>query len=106
MPSSVKRKAEMKKLLRYWWVLVIGLVVLSPVAVMSTVPRGDGWVSRLSWLSPKHFRVGTSSSMLEWIDGSCVGSPEEAMTGEHIYFGVFEIHSYKPWFDMKTLQTK
>ncbi len=48
----------MKKALRYWWVLVIGLVVVPPVAVLSAVPRGSGWHTTWLWTG-RDFRFGS-----------------------------------------------
>jgi len=42
----------MKKLLRYWWVLVVGLVVLPRVTVLSRVSHGDDWTTSWCWLTP------------------------------------------------------
>jgi hypothetical protein len=58
---SVKESRGMKKLLRYWWVLVIGLVVLPPVAaaaVISVLWSGPKYVTRWEWVPLRAFRVG------------------------------------------------
>ena len=56
----------MKKLLRHWWVLVIGLVVLLPVAALSAVPHGGTWTT--VWFWHREFCLGRADGTAH--DGS------------------------------------
>ena len=49
----------MKKTLRYWWLLVIVLVVGPPMLVLTAIPQGDGWVTEVYWI--RAFDIGRSS---------------------------------------------
>ena len=53
----------MRKLLRCWWVLVIGVVVLPPVAVLSAMPAGSEWKTEVEWLDFAHFRFGIEDTI-------------------------------------------
>ncbi len=72
----------MKKLRRYWWVLVIGLVVIPPVAVISTIPIRGKWKTRCYWLKPsiRQFSKGQG-----WYYGT---------EARWLHLGLFGISSY------------
>ena len=50
--------AAMKKLLRYWWVVVIGLVVLPPLAVFAIFEADPNFETRWVRLPAGEYRFG------------------------------------------------
>ena len=51
----------MKKPLHYWRVLVIGLAVLPPVAMLSGHREGDGWKTSWEFRRPDCWSIGYRS---------------------------------------------
>ena len=59
----------MKKLLRYWWLLVVAMVVGVPVSVFSAIPVGPDWTTTWEWIPPASFSIGRDSYDYYGCDG-------------------------------------
>ena len=78
----------MKKLIRYWPILVAMPVIAPPVYVLSSIPQGGGWAH--VW----HFNPGTFSFQGSR-DCFVLEGPDEYEEILVKTFGPFEVRSYR-----------
>ena len=98
-PANEGNKGHaMKRLLRWWWVAVVGVVVAAPAAlVFRTQHRGLEWVSKFRWLTPREFSFAQSDSTL--ILTADILQPDghrrrtKEYEGSYRCFGIFSVES-------------